>query len=428
VSPQTQRVSTAATLRPHLFRRLRQATAGYPRSFWILFWGMLIQNVGISMVWPFLTIYIRQRLGVPLTTATLLFTLNSLAGLASTSLAGPIVDRFGRKGVMVVGLAVSSVVQVMMSIAGTLPLWGIVMAASGAVALLYRVGADAMVADMIEPDRRAGAYALLRMGANLGVAIGPSVGGFVTARSYALAFYIAAGAQAIFAMLVLSCVGETLPQRRNTLDQPQGDGGYGRVLRDRPFLAFCGIYTLTVMAYVQLMVLLPVYGKENFNVPEHQFGFIMATNAAMVVLFQYVITHVTRRYRHAPVLAAGALFYALGVGSVAWGWNFPTFLVSMIVLTVGEMIMIPTSTALTANLAPPDMRGRYMGVYSLTWGVAFGLGPVVGGLLNDHVAPVAMWYGGMALGLAAAVGFAALGRWLKVQGDSADEYIRLRSE
>ncbi|HUV89446.1 MAG TPA: MFS transporter [Anaerolineae bacterium] len=423
MSPQTQHVSTAATLRPHLFHRLRQATAGYPRSFWILFWGMLIQNVGISMVWPFLTIYIRQRLAIPLTTVTLLFTLNSLAGLASTSLAGPIVDRFGRKGVMVVGLAVSSVVQVMMSIAGTMPLWGIVMAASGAVGLLYRVGADAMVADMIEPDRRAGAYALLRMGANLGVAIGPSVGGFVTARSYALAFYIAAGAQAIFAMLVLSCVGETLPQRRNTLDQPQGDGGYGRVLRNRPFLAFCGIYTLTVMAYVQLMVLLPVYGKENFHVPENQFGFIMATNAALVVLFQYAITHVTRRYRHAPVLAAGALFYALGVGSVAWGWNFPTFLVSMVVLTVGEMIMIPTSTALTANLAPPDMRGRYMGVYSLTWSVGFGLGPVVGGLLNDHVAPVAMWYGGMALGLAAAVGFVALGRWLKVRGDSS-----LRSE
>ena len=423
MAPQTEPVNTAAALRPHLFHRLRQATAGYPRSFWILFWGMLIQNVGISMVWPFLTIYIRQRLAIPLTTVTLLFTLNSLAGLASTSLAGPIVDRFGRKGVMVVGLAVSSVVQVMMSIAGTLPLWGIVMAASGAVGLLYRVGADAMVADMIEPDRRAGAYALLRMGANLGVAIGPSVGGFVTARSYALAFYIAAGAQAIFAMLVLSCVGETLPQRRNTLDQPQGDGGYGRILRDRPFLAFCGIYTLTVMAYVQLMVLLPVYGKENYHVPEHQFGFIMATNAALVVLFQYAITHVTRRYRHAPVLAAGALFYALGVGSVAWGWNFPTFLVSMVVLTVGEMIMIPTSTALTANLAPPDMRGRYMGVYSLTWSVGFGLGPVVGGLLNDHVAPVAMWYGGMALGLAAAVGFVALGRWLKVQGDSS-----LRSE
>ena len=134
-------MTTTAVLPPRLFDRLRHATAGYPRSFWILFWGMLVQNVGISMVWPFLTIYIRQRLSVPLTAVTLLFTLNSLTGLASTSLAGPIVDRFGRKGVMVVGLVASSVAQVMMSIAGTLPLWGIVMAVSGAVSLLCRAGA-----------------------------------------------------------------------------------------------------------------------------------------------------------------------------------------------------------------------------------------------------------------------------------------------
>ena len=81
--------------------------------------------------------------------------------------------------------------------------------------------------------------------------------------------------------------------------------------------------------------------------------------------------------------------------------------------------MVPTATALTANLAPADMRGRYMGIYSLTWGVGFGLGPVVGGFLNDRVAPVAIWYGAMAMALMGALGFAVLGRWLRAQGDSS---------
>nr|NIO71296.1 MFS transporter [Anaerolineae bacterium] len=247
----------------------------------------------------------------------------------------------------------------------------------------------------------------------LGVAIGPSVGGFVTAVSYTLAFYIAAGAHAAFTLLILLFVSETVPQRQDTHHQPWGNGGYGQILRDRPFLAFCAVYTLSGMAYSLIMVLLPVYAKENFGLPESQYGFIMATNAAMVVLFQYAITRITERYHHLRVLAAGSLFYALGVGSVAWGWNFPTFLVSMILLTIGEMITVPTSTALTANLAPPAMRGRYMSVYSLTWGIAFAIGPVVGGFLNDQVTPVAIWHSGLVMGLAATLGFALLGRRLR---------------
>ena len=395
--------------------RIRQATAGYPRQFWLLFWGMLISAAGGSMIWPFLTIYMRQRLDIPLTTVTLLFTLNSAAGLATTAVAGPVADRFGRKGVMVLSLAANSATMLAMSSAGTLRPWVILMAISGAFSPLFRVGGNSMVADLVEPERRASAYAFLRMSNNLGVAIGPSVGGFVTATSYALAFYIAAGASAVFTLLVLFFVAETVPQKQATSDQPQTDGGYSQVLRDRPFLAFCGVYSLTVMAHVLLMVLLPVYAKENFGVPENQYGFIMATNAAMVVLFQYATTRLTERYHHLPVLAVGSLFLALGTGSVALGWNFPTFLASMVILTIGEMIVVPTSIALTANLSPPAMRGRYMSVYSLTWGIGFGIGPVIGGFLNDNLAPVAIWYGGLAMGLAAMLGFVLLARALPVQ-------------
>ena len=392
--------------------RIRQATAGYPRQFWLLFWGMLISAAGGSMIWPFLTIYMRQRLDIPLTTVALLLTLNAAAGLATTTVAGPAADRFGRKGVMVLSLAANSATMLAMSSADTLQPWVILMAISGAFGPLFSVGSNSMVADLIEPERRGSAYALLRMSNNLGVAIGPSVGGFVTATSYALAFYIAAGANAIFTLLVLFFVAETVPQKQATSDQPQTDGGYGQVLRDRPFLAFCGVYTLAVMAHVLLMVLLPVYAKENFGVPESQYGFIMAANAAMVVLFQYATTRVTERYHHLPVLAVGSLFLALGTGSVALGWNFPTFLASIVLLTIGEMIVVPTSTALTANLAPPATRGRYMSVYSLTWGIGFGIGPVIGGFLNDNLAPVAIWYGGLVMGLAAATGFVLLARGL----------------
>jgi MFS family permease len=270
-----------------------------------------------------------------------------------------------------------------------------------------------MVADLIPSERRPGAYALLRMASNAGIAVGPAAGGFVTGVSYTLAFYASAAAQFLFAALVLLAVRETLPQRLKQATMSRGDGGYGPVLRDRPFLAFIGLYTIAVMPSPILMMLLPVYAKENFGVPESQYGFIMATNAAMVVLFQYAVTRLSSRYPHLCVITLGSVLYAIGAGSVALGHGFWNFWLSMVVLTLGELLLVPTATALTANMAPADMRGRYMGMYNLTWGAGFGIGPVIGGLLNDRVAPVATWYGALVIGLAAAAGFGVLGRRLR---------------
>jgi MFS family permease len=133
----------------------------------------------------------------------------------------------------------------------------------------------------------------------------------------------------------------------------------------------------------------------------------------MVVLFQYAVTQASKRYPPPGVLALGAVFYAVGVGSVAWGGGFAAFWLSMVILTIGELLLVPTASTLTAALAPAEMRGRYMGVYNLTWGISYGLGPVIGALLSDRIAPVATWYGGLAFGLAAAAGFLAMGKRLR---------------
>ncbi|MGC8782347.1 MAG: MDR family MFS transporter [Anaerolineae bacterium] len=391
--------------------RVRLATSGYTRQFWLLFWGTLINSIGGSMVWPFLTVYMRQHLAVPLTAITLLFTLNSAAGLVATSIAGPAVDRFGRKIAMTLSLAGSCVVYGAMAAAHTLPAWAALMTGLGVIWPLYRVGADAMVADMIEPARRPAAYALLRVVSNLGIAVGPMIGGFLSTLSYAYAFAAGATANFLFLVLILAAVRETLPPRRPEERSAHDDGGYGPVLRDLPFVVFCAVYVVATMPSSIMMTLLAVYAKENFGVPESRYGFIMATNALMVVLFQYAVTRRAERHRPLRVLTAGALLYAAGVGSVALGRSFPAFVLSMAILTAGELLLVPTATALAANLAPAEMRGRYMGLFGMTWGIGFGIAPVIGGVLSDRVAPIAPWYGGLALGLSAAAGFLLLGRW-----------------
>ncbi len=396
-----------------MLSRIRSAMTDYPRQFWVLFWGQLINTIGGSMVWPFLTIFMRERLGLPLSTVTLLFTLNSAGGFAAMAIAGPAVDRFGRRFAMITGLIAGGMILLGMSAAGTLLFWAGLMLLQGLLTPFYRVGSDAMVADLIPATRRAEAYALLRMINNLGIAIGPAIGGFVAGVSYSLAFYAAAAASLLFVTLIILKVRETLPAARNDDGEARlRSGGYGPVLRDRPFVAFCGVFVLATMPASLMMMLLAVYAKENFGVPESQYGFIMATNAAMVVLFQFAVTRWRQRYAAWRTLTLGAAFYAAGAGSVALFHSFWGFWGSMVVVTVGELMLAPTGSTVAANLAPADMRGRYMGLYGLTWGASFGIAPVIGGYLNDNLAPAAIWVFGLVVGLGAAAGFLLLGRRL----------------
>ena len=397
-------------------RNLASARKEYPPQFWLMFWGMLISTIGSSMIWPFLMIYVGKRLQLPLTNITILMTLNSAVGLVFAFIAGPVTDRLGRKWVMVISLVVNGAGYILLSQATTFLMFALVMALQGAFNPLYRVGADAMMADLIPAEKRADAYSILRMSNNIGVALGPSIGGFIATSSYTLAFYLAAAGLTTYSILLALRAHETLPRREQgalaTDIRPQREklGGYDRILKDRPFVSFTMAFTLTQVCSAMIWVLLSVYAKTNYHVPESQYGLIATTNAIMVVLFQVGVTNITKRYKPLPVLALGSTIYAVAVGSIALGRGFWAFWLSMVVLTIGELILVPTSTTYAANLAPADMRGRYMSIYGLTWGGAAGIGPLLGGVLNDQIGPAAQWYGGAVVGTIAVLVFLRLAR------------------
>jgi MFS family permease len=391
----------------HRFSYLRKE---YPAQFWLLFWGLLISTIGASMIWPFLMIYVSERLALPLTATASLMTLNAAMGLIFSFIGGSLIDRVGRKWIMVVSLAINGAGYILLSYASTLGAFAFLMALSGAFNPLYRVGADAMMADLIPPEKRINAYSLLRMGNNVGVALGPAIGGFIATRSYSTAFILAAAGMLIYSLLLVFFAGETLTKEgTNGKEQVEKFAGYGRVLRDKPFMLFSGTFVLTQICAAIMWVLLAVYVKQNFQVPESQYGLIPTTNAVMVVVFQMLVTRISKRYAPFFMLATGSALYALAVGSVALGHTFWAFLTSMVILTIGELILVPTATTLAANLSPKDMRGRYMSIYGLTWGIAAGIGPVFGGFLNDNIGPAATWYGGLLVGFVAAAIFAVLG-------------------
>lgn len=367
-----------------------------------MFIGMLISTIGSSMIWPFLLVYVSERLNAPLTAIASLLFLNSAMGLLASFLGGPVIDRLGRKWIMAGSLVANGAAYLFMGNARTLPQFAILMAIMGAVNPLYRVGADAMMADLLPQEKRIDGYALMRLSNNLGISIGPAIGGFLAAASYSLAFYCAAVGMSLYSLLLAIFAYETLPSRQpGYLPQPKDEtvkkekfGGYITILKDSPFISFILTFTLVSICASLIWVLLPVYATQTFKVPKQLYGFIPATNAIMVVTLQLLVTRVTKRFPTLPVVSVGAFFYAVAVGSVALMSGFLGFWICMVVMTIGELIIVPTSSTYIANLAPIDMRGRYMSFYTLTWGVAAGIGPVFGGFMNDIFGPSAIWYGG----------------------------------
>ncbi len=387
-------------------RILQSVQHEYPPQFWLLFWGMLLATAGASMIWPFLMIYVSEKLALPMTSVASLMTLNAATRLIASLIAGPVTDKVGRKITMIVGLAGMGVLYLAMIPAETIAAFAVLMALRGVCNPLYRVGADAMVADLIPSRQRADAYALTRLSKNAGVALGPAVGGFVATQSYNITFGVAAGGLIAFSLLMIIFARETLPSvEQGKQSQQTTLESYAQIFSDKSFMVFVGAFTLVQTASVMVWILLSVYTKENYAVLEKQYGFIPMTNALMVVTLQVLVTRQTKRYRSLPIMGLGALFYTVGVTSLAYGTNFWHFWSSMVVVTIGELLIVPTATTYTANLAPPDMRGRYMSIFSLTWSVGTGIGPVVGGYLNDTISPQAIWYGGGLIALAGAVWF-----------------------
>jgi len=386
--------------------RVRETRDKYPSQFWLLTIGMFISTVGTSMIWPFMTIYVSERLDLPLTEVAGIITLNGFVALFASFIAGPITDRFGRKWIMVFSLVGNGFTYLLLSQADTFLTITILFALRGLFQPLYRVATNAMVSDLITPDKRADAFAILRTGNNAGLAIGPAIGGFVVVNSYTTSFIAAAVALASYGLLIAFRAHETLPSNETSEPQAQTSRkGYRHIIRDKQFLSFLFAFTLFRICTAMLWILLAVYIKQNHGILESQYGLIQMTNAAMVVLFQIGVTSITKRYLPLPVLAVGTLIYAFGVGSIALGQGFWGFWMSLIVITMGELMVMPTSNTYVADLAPLDMRGRYMAAFAFAPGVGRSIAPMIGGLLNDQIGPRAIWIGGGVIGLASALSY-----------------------
>lgn len=380
-------------------------------TFWIVIGTHFIDVIGNTLLNPFFALYITQKFNVGMTEAGLMLGTNSLAGIFGSAIGGAVSDKFGRRGVILFGLVVSALSGLTLGFVTHYYLFYAVSVFVGLMGSAAHPAHNAMLADLLPPEQRAEGFGISRVVNNFAWIIGPTIGGLLASFNYLYLFLTDAVISIITALLVFRFIPETKPQPKEKTESQsllQTLRGYGVVFLDNPFLAFIFASILMILVYQQMYSSLSVFLRDVHHVSPRFYGLVMSSSAVTVVLFQLSVTKVIKRYPPFLMMIAATFFYMIGFTMYGFIATIPLFVLAMVIITVGEMIAMPTSNVLAASFAPEDMRARYMAVFGLTWAVPSMVGPFAAGLVMDNYDPRYIWYIGGALCVVAMAAFYAL--------------------
>jgi MFS family permease len=383
---------------------LSHAVGGLSPVFWYLWAGTLVNRLG-SFVMPFMSLYLTQGRHLSVADAGLIVSLYGVGSGLAGPLGGALADRIGRRSTLLLALGVGGLGT--MGLGFVRPLWGIALLtfAVGLVTDLARPAVFAAVTDVVDPEQRPHAFGLLYWAINLGFSLALVLAGFLAMHGYLLLFVGDGLTTLAYAVIVFLRVPET--GTRRTREEHRRAGGMGTALRDPVLMAFVFLSFLLGCVFQQSVVGLPL-DLAAHGFPPSVYGTLLATNGVMIILVQPFSTRPLKRFPRAGVLAASGLLTGLGFGWNAFATTAPVFGLGIGVWTAGEIMSAAFSPAIVSDLAPAELRGRYQGLYSMSWGAAAFAGPAMGAELLSRYGARTLWTVCALVGVAIAVGHLAI--------------------
>jgi MFS family permease len=389
----------------------KQIYREFPRRFWVVVGVHFIDKIGATLVFPFFALYITGKFKVGMTEAGILLGLLSLAGILGSVVGGGLTDRLGRRKLILFGLVASAVSALLF---GSVSDFAWLFPVAALVGLFSEVGGPAhaaMIADILPREQRQEGFGILRVVGNMAWLVGPTVGGFVARTSFFALFVIDAAISCTVAVLFYFFMAETkpAPHARQVEERfLQTFRNYRLVLADKPFLGFLVAAVLMGMVYIQMYNSLSVYLRDSHGIQPQGYGFLLTSSAITVIAFQFWTMRVIKMQPQFLMMALGTLFYLVGFGMFGVVSAYYMLVVAVIIITVGEMIVMPTSQTLAAGFARTDMRGRYMAAFGLSISLPSALGPLAAGIVLDNYHPNLLWLLSALLCAVSASGFYAL--------------------
>jgi MFS family permease len=331
----------------------------------------------------------------------LYFVAAALISAAMGYLGGHISDRLGRRPVILIGWGLTTLVPLT---------WIFVDSFSVAAPLLLLVSlfspiayaaGQALVADVVPADRHEHGYASLRVANNLGVTLGPPVGGALLLTGDYDVLWV--GVTCLAALTTLLAWWQIPSRGAYTPEEPPARGSLGVIGRDKAFLLFLVSMVLANLVYFAFEVVLPISAVDTHGLSPAAWGFLVIINPALVTLFQLRLTKRVERFPAAPRLALAMVLMGWPFLLLSLNASIPVMALVILIFVIGEMLWIPTSQAIVAGLAPADLRGAYMGAFASTSSAGFALGPFIGLQLRGGFGDTAMWGFFAAVSVVAAV-------------------------
>jgi MFS family permease len=387
---------------------VRSLNPQLPRSVQILQLGGLANAFGNGVVLPFTFIYLHNVRGIGLGTAGLVLGTNAGVSLIAGPLSGVFVDRVGGKRTLAAAL-----VFLTLGYGGYAfvhhPWQGFVTAAiTGIGNGAFWPAQSTLIAALVPPEKRTPAFAMQRVMMNLGIGLGAMAGGLIASTSHPRSFEVLFLLDALTFVVYMAVLAALVPDPGHH-HRPAGEapaGGYGSVLRNRPFVAVIGINTVFIFAGFAGLDLLPVYAKNHADVGEQAIGLVFLLNTLVIVVLQLPIAKLVGGHRRMRTLGLLGLVWALAWGLVPIGGIWlaglaatALFAVAASVFALGECLHGSVQAPLVVDLAEPALLGRYMALSAQSWQIGFTLGPAIGGFALA-AAPHGTWLAAAAICLA----------------------------
>jgi predicted MFS family arabinose efflux permease len=366
----------------------------------------LAGSIAGSAGWSFLGIWAIDELGASGRQLGAGFLVGAIVAAAAGYLGGHVSDHVGRRPVILFGAAGHTLLGLALLTVGDRVYLGLaVMALAGTFGSIYSAADQALVADLVPPARHEAAYASVRVAANLGVTMGPPIGGLFLLLGDWNALFVGIS---LLASVSLAIAVRFIPSSgAYTPEQAPERGSFGVIVRDRAFLLFLVSGGLAYLVYVSYETVLPISLVDTYGLAPATWGFLVIVNPLLVTLFQLRLTRRVTRIPPAPKLVVAMLLMGFPFLLLSVNSTIPVVAFVIAVFVLGEMLWVPTSQSVIASLAPEDVRGAYMGAFGATGAFGFALAPFAGLAIRDAAGDTAMWSFFAGVSVVAAVAGAA---------------------
>lgn len=371
-----------------------------PRNIWMIASATLINRAG-TMVLPFVALYARQELRVSTGDAGLVLAFYGIGALISSPFSGRLSDKIGPLKMMIISLLSTGLFLFLYSVVTDFKMF---LALSFVWAILneaFRPASMSFISSEIAPERRKTAFALNRLAINLGMSIGPVIGGILSTINFSLLFYVdgitslAAGSFLFFSHFQSR---QTMVKESETKDQDEVIVKIS-VFKNKKFIYFLFALIPVEIVFFQHIGALPLFIVNELGFSNAVFGYLVAVNTVLIIFVEVPLNDAMRSWANWKSLAFGSMLSGIGFGLLSFLHEIPPIVLLIIIWTFGEMILFPASGDYVANISPEKQRGEYMGYFQMSFSFSFMVGPWLGAEMLEQFGSFSLWIGCFVLGL-----------------------------